>query len=47
MVPLQITKGCLGCHGDPVGEKDISGHVKEGYKEGHVRGAISVMVPIK
>ncbi len=26
------------------GEKDIAGGIKEGYKEGEVRGAISVMI---
>lgn len=47
MKPLYIAKACLGCHGDPAGEIDISGRVKEGYKEGDLRGAISVILPIK
>lgn len=47
MLPIQVSKGCLVCHGDPAGEKDVSGHVKEGYREGQLRGAISVMVPVK
>ena len=47
MVPLYIEKACLSCHGDPAGERDISGRIKEGYKEGDMRGAISVIVPIK
>lgn len=47
MVPLYIEKSCLPCHGDPAGEKDISGRTKEGYKEGELRGAISVVVPMK
>jgi general secretion pathway protein A len=47
MVPLYIEKACLICHGDPAGERDISGRIKEGYKEGDMRGAISVIVPIK
>lgn len=47
MVPLNTAKGCLGCHGVPVGEKDVAGYPKEGYKEGDLRGAISVMMPVK
>ncbi|MBI5893180.1 MAG: DUF3365 domain-containing protein [Deltaproteobacteria bacterium] len=45
--PLYIGKACLKCHGDPKGEKDIAGREKEGYKEGDVRGGISVIVPVK
>ncbi|MEE9523982.1 MAG: DUF3365 domain-containing protein [Thermodesulfovibrionales bacterium] len=44
MVPLYIEKSCLICHGDPAGELDISGRMKEGYKEGELRGAISVVL---
>lgn len=47
MAPLYITKTCLPCHGEPAGEKDIAGRTKEGYKEGDLRGAISIIVPIK
>lgn len=47
MTPLYIAKACLPCHGDPKGEIDISGRVKEGYKEGELRGAISTVVPIR
>jgi len=47
MVPLYVEKACLPCHGEPAGEKDIAGRIKEGYKEGDMRGAISVIVPIK
>lgn len=47
MVPLYIEKPCLTCHGDPAGEKDVSGRIKEGYKLGELRGAISVIVPLK
>jgi len=45
MLPVYIKPACLKCHGDPKGEKDIAGGIKEGYKEGEVRGAISVMIP--
>jgi len=47
VVPLYIEKSCLQCHGDPAGEKDISGRIKEGYKVDELRGAISVIVPMK
>src|SRR5207245_2647990 len=30
MLPLFYGKGCLTCHGEPKGEKDISGYKKEG-----------------
>ncbi len=45
MQPLYIKAVCLKCHGFPKGEKDIAGRLKEGYKEGEVRGAVSVMIP--
>lgn len=45
MQPLYIKAVCLKCHGDPKGAKDIAGRLKEGYKEGEVRGAVSVMIP--
>jgi hypothetical protein len=47
MAPVYITKVCLGCHGDPAGELDVTGRAKEGYKEGALRGAISVVVPMR
>lgn len=45
MLPVYIKEACLKCHGDPKGEKDIAGRIKEGYKVGEIRGAISVMLP--
>ena len=47
MLPLFMLKGCLPCHGEPKGEKDISGYLREGAKEGDLAGAISVKVPLK
>lgn len=44
--PLYIASACLNCHGDPKGELDIAGRAKEGYHEGELRGAISVIVPV-
>ena len=47
MLPLFYGKGCLSCHGDPKGEKDISGYLKEGAKEGDNGGAVSVKLMLK
>lgn len=47
MVPVYIAQSCLGCHGDPAGTLDVSGHKREGYKLGALRGAISIAVPVK
>jgi hypothetical protein len=47
MLPLFYGKGCLGCHGEPKGEKDISGYMKEGAKEGDLGGAVSVKLAAK
>ncbi|MBI5745953.1 MAG: DUF3365 domain-containing protein [Nitrospirae bacterium] len=47
ILPLFYGKGCLACHGDPKGEKDISGYPKEGAKEGDLGGAISVKLAVK
>jgi len=47
LYPIYIEKACLVCHGSPKGEKDVAGRLKEGYKEGDLRGAISVSIPIK
>ncbi|BCG45546.1 putative PAS/PAC sensor protein [Citrifermentans bremense] len=46
LVPLYVGKSCLTCHGDPAGSVDVSGYKREGYKEGELRGAISVAVPV-
>jgi general secretion pathway protein A len=45
MLPLFYGKGCLGCHGGPKGETDMSGYKKEGAKEGDLGGAVSVKLP--
>lgn len=47
MLPLYYEKSCLACHGEPKGERDVSGYAREGGKEGDLAGAISVMIPIK
>jgi len=47
MLPLFYGKGCLGCHGEPAGERDITGYRRDGYKEGDNGGAISVTLRLK
>lgn len=44
--PIYYTRDCLVCHGGPVGERDMSGHPKEGAEEGDLAGAISVSIPL-
>lgn len=44
MKPLYFNEGCLACHGDPKGERDISGYLKEGGKVGEFSGAMSFIV---
>lgn len=44
MLPLYYEKACLSCHGEPKGERDISGYSKEGGREGELGGAISVKI---
>ncbi len=45
--PIYVRKPCLKCHGPPAGEKDLTGHIREGYREGDLRGAISVTLPVR
>ncbi len=42
IVPEYAGKACLGCHGEPKGQRDISGSGKEGWVEGDLAGAISL-----
>jgi len=44
LLPLFYEKACLICHGEPKGQRDISGYPKEGAKEGDLGGAISVKI---
>lgn len=47
MDPEYAGATCLTCHGGPKGERDITGTKKEGWKEGDLAGAISVIIPMK
>ena len=42
---LEVDESCLECHGEPVGEIDITGHDKEGWTLDSVGGAISIGIP--
>ncbi len=44
--PIRLTQECLYCHGDPKGEKDPTGGIKEGWKVGEVHGAFSVIMSL-
>ena len=44
ILPEYYKQGCLACHGEPKGEKDITGGKKEGGKLGEAGGAISVVI---
>ena len=44
ILPEYYTESCLGCHGSPKGELDITGGKKEGGTLGELGGAISLIV---
>ncbi|HJU05825.1 MAG TPA: DUF3365 domain-containing protein [Nitrospiraceae bacterium] len=46
MAPEYVGATCLKCHGDPKGERDVTGNKKEGLKEGGLAGAISLIIPV-
>ncbi|RUM89138.1 MAG: hypothetical protein DSZ24_01980 [Thermodesulfatator sp.] len=46
LYPLWVHKSCLRCHGGPQGSRDITGHLREGYRERDLRGAVSVVLPV-
>jgi Protein of unknown function (DUF3365) len=47
MDPEYAGPTCLACHGGPKGELNVTGMKKEGWKEGDLAGAISIMLPLK
>ncbi len=47
MDPEYAGASCLSCHGVPRGERDITGMKKEGWKEGDLAGAISIVMPMR
>lgn len=44
ILPEYYVESCLACHGEPRGERDITGGKKEGGKLGELGGAISVVI---
>ncbi|VAX10540.1 Two-component system sensor histidine kinase [hydrothermal vent metagenome] len=44
ILPEYYKDSCLKCHGDPKGERDITGGKKEGGKLGELGGAISLTI---
>lgn len=46
LAPMTIEEACLQCHGEPVGELDITGYPKEGWVMGGIGGAISIIMPL-
>jgi hypothetical protein len=44
ILPEYYSQSCLSCHGEPKGERDITGGKKEGGKLGQLGGAISVVI---
>ncbi len=46
MAPMKIDQNCLKCHGEPAGELDVTGHLKEGWSLNDVGGAISITMPM-
>ena len=44
ILPEYYKQSCLACHGEPKGERDITGGKKEGGKLGQLGGAISVAI---
>lgn len=44
---LYIRNNCLQCHGEPAGEKDVTGFFKEGMEFGDLAGAVSIVIPME
>jgi methyl-accepting chemotaxis protein len=44
--PVYLTEDCLFCHGDPKGEKDMTGGIKEGWKTGEMHGAFEIIASL-
>jgi len=40
---IRLTAECLFCHGDPKGETDVTGGIKEGWKTGEIHGAFEII----
>ncbi len=47
MGPEYVSQTCLTCHGVPRGKLTVGGIKKDGWKEGDLAGAISIVLPMK
>jgi general secretion pathway protein A len=47
VVPEYASQFCLQCHGEPKGQRDVTGQGKEGWKDGDLAGALSVTMTVK
>jgi hypothetical protein len=47
IIPEYYAASCLACHGEPKGERDITGGMKEGGKLDDLGGAFSVAIYVK
>jgi Protein of unknown function (DUF3365) len=47
MSPEYVSQTCLTCHGEPRGKLTVGGMKKDGWKDGDLAGAISVVLPLK
>jgi len=45
--PEYASPTCLACHGMPRGKLNVAGLKKDGWKEGDLAGAISIVLPLK
>lgn len=45
--PIKLTQECLFCHGDPKGQQDPTGGIKEGWKVGEIHGAFEIISSLK
>ncbi len=41
--PVRLTRDCLVCHGEPAGELDVLGGIKEGWNAGEMHGAFEII----
>ncbi|MDR2197799.1 MAG: DUF3365 domain-containing protein [Coriobacteriales bacterium] len=42
---MRMSADCAECHGEPLGTIDPTGYAREGWREGDIAGAVSVVVP--
>ena len=45
--PIRLTEDCMLCHGEPAGEPDPVGGVREGWKVGEIHGAFELVSSLR